>query len=221
MNRYTGNTNNIEHVFISHSHFDHISDLPFLIENGFVTRQKQLNIYGLKDTIEHIKQFMFNDYIWPDFSLIPLLTTGEKSIKFQVIDYYEPIKIDDVEIYAFPVNHIIPTAGFVIKKENIGNFMISGDTYKTDELWDILNRDKSIKTLLIEISFDSSLDQLAEISKHLTPKLLDEELNKLQRDDLEIFVYHIKDSSYSKIVQELREYPNLVKYKVKVVPECL
>ena len=43
--KYEHDTNEIEHVFISHSHFDHILELPFLIENGFTTRKKQLHIH--------------------------------------------------------------------------------------------------------------------------------------------------------------------------------
>ena len=53
------------------------------------------------------------------------------------------------------------------------------------------------------------LSRLAEVSKHLTPKLLDEELNKLKRTDLEIFIYHVKESSFAKIINELSEFENL------------
>jgi cAMP phosphodiesterase len=220
--KYDTDTNKIEHVFISHSHFDHIVDLPFLIENGFTSRTKQLHIYGLKHTIEHIKKFMFNNYIWPDFSLIPLLTTGEKSIVFQEFEYYKTIEIDGVKITPFPANHIVPTAGFVIQK-NLNNknrtFIISGDTYKNDIFWKIINNNDHIKDILVEISFESALNGLAEVSKHLTPELLDEELNKLKLDDVNIYVYHIKKSSFEKIKEELKQFPNLKKYNVQIIPE--
>lgn len=218
--KYECDTNEIEHVFISHSHFDHILELPFLIENGFTTRRKQLHIHGLKDTIEHIKNFMFNDYIWPDFSLIPLLTTGEKSIIFNEINFYEEIDLGSLKITPFPANHIVPTAGFVVEK-NERAFILSSDTYKTDELWRIANENPKIKHILVEVSFHSELDGLAKVSKHLTPHILDEELNKLHRDDVKVHIYHIKESSHQKIVDELREYPNLVKFNVGVLPNIL
>jgi len=219
-NKYEYDTNEIEHVFISHSHFDHILELPFLIENGFTTRTKQLHIHGLKETIEHIKEFMFNNYIWPDFSMIPLLTVGELSIKFEEFKYYKTVNLNGVKITPFPVNHIVPTAGFVVEKE-AGTFILSSDTYKTDNLWKIINQNQKIKTLLIEVSFESFLGGLAEMSKHLTPKLLDEELEKLERTDIEIFIYHIKESSLKQITKELKEYPNLIKYNVRILPEEL
>jgi cAMP phosphodiesterase len=218
--KFEKDTNEIEHVFISHSHFDHIQDLPFLIENSFTTRKKQLHIYGLKDTIMHIKQFMFNDYIWPDFSLIPLLTTGEKSIVFNEVQFGQVKKIGDVSIRMFPANHIVPTTGFIVEK-NGRAFALSSDTYKNRDFWEIINYDRKIKYVLIEVSFESALDKLAEISKHLTPKLLDEELNYLKRDDVKIYIYHIKESSISKIKEELKLYPNLVKFGVELLPDEL
>ncbi len=42
------------------------------------------------------------------------------------------------------------------------------------------------------------MSKLASISKHLTPKLLKDELNYLQRDDLQIFLYHLKPTYYKK-----------------------
>ena len=221
LSKYGKDTNHIEHVVISHSHFDHICDLPFLIENGFTTRVQQLHIYGLKETVKYIKQFMFNDYIWPDFSLIPLLTTGKKSIKFNKFKFYETIDLGTVQITPFPVNHIVPTAGFVVEKSDGRAFMISSDTYITDELWNILNSNPKIKYLLIEVSFHSELDQLAQVSKHLTPNLLNQELEKLERDDVKIYIYHIKESSYQKVLEELKEYPNLVKHRVEVLPDVI
>lgn len=214
---YEYDTNEIEHVFISHSHFDHILELPFLIENGFTTRTKQLHIYGSKDTIEHIKKFLFNNYIWPDFSMIPLFTIGEKSIVFNIIEHYKTIEINGIKLTPFPANHIVPTMGFIVENENQA-FALSSDTYTSDIFWKIINQNPKIKYILIEVSFESALGGLAEISKHLTPKLLDEELNKLNRDDVEVYIYHIKESSLEKITKELKEYPNLIKYNVQILP---
>jgi len=216
--KYECDTNEIEHVFISHSHFDHILELPFLIENGFTTRTKQLHIHGLKETVEHIKSFMFNNYIWPDFSLIPLLTVGEKSIVFEEFEFYKTVNIDGTKLTPFPSNHIVPTAGFIVEKGSRA-FILSSDTYKTEPLWKIINQNPKITEVLVEVSFESVLGGLAEISKHLTPKILDEELNKLTRDDLNIYIYHIKEASLEKVRQELKEYPNLMKYNVQIIPD--
>jgi cAMP phosphodiesterase len=215
--KYEFDTNKIEHVFISHSHFDHILELPFLIENGFTVRTKPLKIHGLKSTINNIKKFMFNNDIWPDFSLIPLLTTGEKSIIFEEFEFNKVIELDGMKITPIEMNHIVPTAGFIVEKESDA-FALSSDTYITDKFWQVINENQKISKVLVEVSFESVLDGLAKVSKHLTPHLLDEELNKLSRDDLEIFIYHIKEASYNQVQKELKEFPNLIKYSVRDVP---
>jgi ribonuclease BN (tRNA processing enzyme) len=46
---------NIEHIFLSHSHLDHIVEIPFLIDHFFDKKDTPINIYALGGTIEHLK----------------------------------------------------------------------------------------------------------------------------------------------------------------------
>jgi len=218
ISRFEEETVGIEHIFITHPHFDHIIELPFLIENDFVERVNPLNIYGLPHTIKTLKDHIFNNSVWPDFSKIPLLQNGKPSIVFKEFQYGETIQIDEVTIKSVKVNHVIPTVGFVITKGDEA-VLISGDTYTSEDIWKEINENTKIKTLLIEVSFHSALEQLARDSKHLTPKLLDSELNKLTRDDIEIHIYHIKDTSFKIIQEELKTFSNLKKYGVKPLSE--
>jgi cAMP phosphodiesterase len=188
--------------------------LPFLIENDFVERDKPLNIYGLPHTIQTLKTHIFNNSVWPDFSKIPLLQNGQSSIVFNEFNYGDIHEIDGVQLKSIEVNHVIPTAGFVVTKGDEA-VLISGDTYTSDEIWREINENLKIKTLLIEVSFHSELEQLARDSKHLTPKLLDEELNKLNREDIDIYIYHIKDTSFKIIQKELQTLPNLKRFSVQ------
>ena len=48
---------------------------------------------------------------------------------------------------------------------------------------------------------------LARRSKHLTPALLGQEIQKIGRPDLPVFVYHVKRRLRGQIVQQLRELP--------------
>eukprot|EP01029_Cantina_marsupialis_P030056 TRINITY_DN7932_c0_g1_i6.p1 TRINITY_DN7932_c0_g1~~TRINITY_DN7932_c0_g1_i6.p1 ORF type:complete len:110 (+),score=8.37 TRINITY_DN7932_c0_g1_i6:69-398(+) len=64
---------NINHIFLTHSHSDHILDLPFFIDNFFEKREEPLVVYASKETINSLKKHTFNNEIWPDFSKITLL----------------------------------------------------------------------------------------------------------------------------------------------------
>ena len=68
----------INHIFLTHSHSDHIIDLPFIIEGFFEERTTPLKVYGSKETINSLKSHTFNDEIWPDFSKIDLINDEGK-----------------------------------------------------------------------------------------------------------------------------------------------
>ena len=57
-------------------------------------------------------------------------------------------------------------------------------------------------------SFPSALAILAKESKHLTPKLLGEEVEKLEKEVV-IYINHIKESGEDIIKQELMNIPKL------------
>ena len=196
----------INHIFLTHSHSDHIIDLPFLIESFYERRKETLIVYGSKETIESLKSHTFNDKIWPDFSKINLLNSSEKALTFQIIEENETISIGDYEITPFSANHIDGAYGFEVIKNKDTGYIISGDTFTNPILWEKVNNNNKIKSLIIECSFPSSMEQLAKASKHLTPKILKEELSNLNKKDIQIFIYHLKPSYFEVMVEEIKEF---------------
>ena len=78
--------------------------------------------------------------------------------------------------------------------------MITSDTLSLENAISILNREKSIKSLIVEYSFPSELEKLAINTKHLTPNLLLDGLKSFKRDDI---INHIKPSYEEKIIKEI------------------
>ena len=193
----------INHIFLTHSHSDHIIDLPFIIEGFFEERITPLTIYGSEETINSLKEHTFNDEIWPDFSKIDLLQNKEKSLIFRVIRENENIELAPYTITPFHANHIPGAFGFKIIKDDHSGYVISGDTYENKILWDVINNDKRVNSLIIECSFPSSMKKLAQASKHYTPEVLKKELENLERKEIQIFIYHLKPLYYKKMVEEI------------------
>ena len=191
----------LEHIFITHTHFDHIVDLPFIIDSFFECRKKPLKIYALRENIDTLQKYLFNWSISPNFADIRN-TNNEVSLELIPIEYGQTIKIDGIEITVIKANHTVPTCGFIIKKHDQA-FLFSGDTYLNSELIELLNNDKSISSLLIDVSLNSKEEDLAYESKHLTPKLLQQMLSSLKRDDVTIYTYHQKPLHTKKIDNEL------------------
>lgn len=206
----------INHIFLTHSHADHITDLPFIIETFFDKREVPLTIYALEETIDVLKKHSFNDVIWPDFTKINLLN-NKKSLIFKTIKINEISKINDYTIKAIKANHIPGSCGYVITKNNQG-FLISGDTYENPNIIDELNNNENIKSLLIECSFPNKLQELAKITKHLTPNLIAELLNKVTRNDISIFLYHLKPSYEKELLEDISKH-KLLEHNGKILKE--
>ncbi len=193
---------NINHIFITHSHLDHILDIGFLIDATFEIRKIPLKIYGRKETLENIKKHIFNWEIWPDFTEINLADSELKSIELIEIELDKVIEVDGCKIKAIKNNHTPSSNGYVIEKENSA-VLFTSDTYCCDAIWDEVNNNSKITTVIIDVSFPSRLSQLALDSKHLTPSLLKDELKKLKRDDIKLHINHIKPFCKNEVIEEI------------------
>ena len=207
----------INHVFLTHSHADHITDLPFIIETFFESREIPLTIYALEETIEVLKKHSFNDVIWPDFTKIKLLRKDAFSLILKPIKLDEIIKIHNYSIKAIKANHISGACGFVIKKNHQG-FVISGDTHINPHIWEEINNDEEIRSLIIECSYPDKLQELAKLTKHLTPELIANELEKLTRKNLSVFYYHLKPSYNKELLKDIKKH-KLLTYNGKILKE--
>ena len=141
----------IDHIFLSHCHLDHIIDIPFLIDAFFAQRTEPLFIHALPQTIESIKKHILNWNIWPDFNDIDLLGQKEKSIVFDPIEYDQEYEVDELVLKPIATNHTVPSCGYVVTKKG-KKVLLTLDTYLCDRIWDEINGDFDINTLIIEIS---------------------------------------------------------------------
>lgn len=191
----------IEHIFISHTHLDHIIDIAFLIDNTFTHRTVPLKIYGLPHSIEIFKKNIFNWDIWPDFSCLKLPKQNNNSIEFILIEFNKKYIIGDVTLTSIEANHTVECSGYLIKKGQ-NSILFSGDNYKNQKLWDRVNDDKSINTVILDVSFPNKFSDITKLSKHLSPKDLKDELKLLKRE-VNIAIFHIKPMLKDEITNEL------------------
>ena len=61
----------IDHIFVSHSHLDHVASIPFLVDTVCWMRRSPIVVYGIKETVDILRAHLFNWKIWPDFTQIP------------------------------------------------------------------------------------------------------------------------------------------------------
>jgi len=189
----------IDHVFITHTHLDHIASLPLLLDTVADRRQKPLIVYGPAAVIQILRNHIFNWAIWPDFSEIP--TQEAPFLKFQVIRPGLTLDIKQRYITALPVEHTVPAVGYRIDSGQ-ASLVFSGDTGKCDAFWRAVNRIANLKYLIIECAFSNREERLAMLSKHLCPSMLALELQKLERD-CELHITHLKPGQIELTMEEI------------------
>lgn len=191
-------------ILLSHSHVDHTSSIPFFVENIFGKTDGPLDIYTSPATIYAIRKYQFNNATWPDFTRLPnhLLP----AVRFHELQDEVPFEIDGVRFTPIPVDHVVPTHGFLIEYDGKA-VLWSSDTGPTQRLWDVANRTKNLQAVCVETSFDNSLQHIADVSYHLTPQTLEKELEKLEVE-VPILLHHLKPPCIDAIREEVRQLGN-------------
>lgn len=189
----------IEHALISHSHLDHVAGLAFLTETlAFSQARGPLTITSLEPVVNALRAGVFNNIAWPDFSQIPV---EAPVMKYRALVEEVEQRVGDVWVTPVPVNHAVPTAGFIVHDGSTG-FLFSGDTGPTEALWKAARGLRGLRAALVECAFPNRMAQLATIAGHLTPELVRRELEKLPAD-IPVWIYHVKPQFYDEIAEEL------------------
>lgn len=189
----------IDHVFVTHSHLDHITSIPFMVDSVGFMRDRPLTVYASEETLDILKQHIFNWKIWPDFCEIP--SVQNPYMRFQAIKLGEVVVLDGRRITAIPANHVVPAVGYHLDSGE-ASLVFSGDTTTNDALWQVVNKIGNLRYLIIETAFSNSEMELAVLSKHLCPSLLAVELAKLERE-AEVFITHFKPGELELTMQEI------------------
>lgn len=195
----------IEHIFLTHAHLDHIVDIAFMADLFVTQKRTPLKVYGLQETLNNLRDFIFNHQIWPNFEEINLLKNDAKTIEFVEIFPGQHYSIDNIMLTPFKTNHTDGSCGYLIEQGDNG-VLFTSDTYQCDEIWDIMENNHHIHSLVVDVSFPSSFDKLAYDSKHMTPKLLADGLAKCKRKDFRVFPMHLKSLFETTIKAELNEF---------------
>jgi ribonuclease BN (tRNA processing enzyme) len=189
----------IDHIFITHSHMDHVTSIPFLVDTVGWMRPKPVTIYATAETIDILKTHLFNWKLWPDFAQIP--DAANPALRYEEIKLGVPVVLGGRKITALPANHVVPAVGYLIDSGK-ASLVFSGDTTTNDALWRVVNEVPNLRYLIIETALSDREHDLALASKHLCPSLLAAELGKLNLTP-DIYITHLKPREAELIMEEI------------------
>jgi cAMP phosphodiesterase len=196
----------IDHIFITHSHLDHIAFIPFLLDTVMGFRDKPVTVHASAETIATLRTHIFNWKVWPDFNVIP--DEAHALLRYKELTLGETLHLGGRKITALPANHVVPAMGYHLDSGET-SLVFTGDTTTCDALWREVNKITNLKYLIIETAFSNDEIELAKLSKHLCPSLLVKELSKLAMENIkqsvEVYITHLKPGEGESIMQEIAE----------------
>lgn len=194
----------IDHIFITHSHLDHIAFIPFLLDTVMGFRVKPITVHATQETLATLRTHIFNWEVWPDFNAIPDTTTP--FLHYNEVELGETLDLSGRKFTALPVSHIVSAVGYRIEGDQY-SLVYTGDTTVCDALWIEVNKINNLKYLIIETAFSNSELELAKLSKHLCPSMLITELGKMDFNKLsqqvEVYITHLKPGEGEIIMHEI------------------
>ncbi|MBT8093139.1 MAG: 3',5'-cyclic-nucleotide phosphodiesterase [Gammaproteobacteria bacterium] len=194
------NIDPIRHVFLTHAHLDHVAGLPMLADRVFDEKfDTPLTVYAREETIRAVRDHLFNDVIWPDFTRLP--TAENPMLRFHTCSPGNTVTIGHRNFFAVDVMHSVPSLGYTVQNSG-GVFAVSGDTKTNETLWPVLNACDDLRVLVIEVSFPDEMERLAAESGHYTPSTMTQDLQRL-RHEPEIWVTGMKPGEESRIFKQV------------------
>ncbi|MGH8806607.1 MAG: 3',5'-cyclic-nucleotide phosphodiesterase [Noviherbaspirillum sp.] len=189
----------IEHVFITHTHLDHVVGLALLADAVQGKRSGPVTVHATEKIIAALKKHLFNWVLWPDFAAIP--DPQNPSLRWEVTEPGATIDIGGRRITPHPVNHTVGSVAYLVDNKKSG-FLFTGDMSSTPELWQTLRGETKVSKVIVDCSFSNADMELAAKSMHFCPRSLIEDIRSVPQV-IEFLIYHLKPGQEELIMREL------------------
>lgn len=190
----------IDHVLVSHAHMDHVHDLAFLADNTMAGRSEPLRVWAPQEVLTVLRENLFNDQLWPD--LTRLCLHGFPVVELCALAEGKQTRVGALDVSWARTNHPVFAAGYLLAMGHT-SILYSGDTTVTEALWSLGRSTEALAAVFVETSFPDRLESLALQTGHLTPAMLVKELDKLDKPEVPVKIFHMKPQYLEEISAEL------------------
>lgn len=193
----------VDHILLSHSHLDHVLGIALLADSVMQRRLavpdfQPIRVYGLPATLDALRRHVFNNVIWPDFTVLP--RPDRAILEFVPVEVGEHLQLAGLHLEVLPAAHSVPACGYGVETD-AGWWIYTGDTGPNPALWTTLSG-RPLAQLVIETAFSDDELALARISRHLSPSMLAAELSRLEVHT-SVAITHIKPGERAAVTGQI------------------
>jgi ribonuclease BN (tRNA processing enzyme) len=191
----------IRHIFLTHSHLDHIACVPLLVDTLFDRLRTPITVHAQTVTLNALQQHIFNNVVWPDFTRLP--NADKPVLRFESMQPGEVVTLGERRFESISVNHTVPGVGYRVETSQ-GVFAFSGDTTSNDSFWEGLNAHDRLDILMVEAAFPNEEIELCRRAGHYCPQMLATDLAKLKHP-AKVYISHNKPGAERKIFEQCQQ----------------
>ena len=197
-------------VLLTHRHLDHVKELPLFLDNVGAARWDPtacsdggrgavVEVGAERGTLAVLFRHVMNDELWPDVRRFKVPVA-----RFFTVAPGRRFMRMGLRITPIRVTHTVPSLGYVFRRGREAAAVL-GDTGYRPEVFRALAGIEGLRFLLIEASYPSRFDELARISLHLTPALLERGLSVVHaaHPRIRVLVNHLKPPWDEEVSREL------------------
>lgn len=190
----------LEAVLLTHSHLDHVAEIPFVADRRASLGLGGLEIYGPAATLEALERDLFSGRLWP--RLERLAEAKGVALRLREVAPNRAFRVADLRVTPLALDHPVDCVGYLLDDGSTRVF-VGGDTGALEPIVEPLAALPDLSALIVECSFPSRLEPLARLTGHLTP-------SDLRRawplhPDARVLVTHLKPAHRAEIVGEILE----------------
>jgi len=206
----------IEAVFVTHRHYDHVRDLLTLgLANSLM--DTTVAVYGIEPTIRALEEHFLNGALYPDPTKRPSPETPAMSL--HIADLLQTVEIGLYRVTPVGVVHTVEACGYEVRGADGTRVFYSGDTGPgVVDAWPNIQPD----LMLLECTLEDSRRDQAAAQGHLTPSTFGQVAARFREIHgylPELVAVHLSPFSERQVRRELARVSREIGASVRVAAE--